>query len=197
MHLAANKPIWRPTWRKLDIPGFSTVTSTVASDRKFQLFSRLPLELRRDIWDTFLQEHRILHIGVRSSDRPDPAGSYTQKNHLGNIRSGKNYSLSIDKYHSDSPLLRVSSEARAAALAFYRVHLPCSQGLDAVTSRILYFNPDFDFLHVQILVTGEHEHTEVPLAPPDLLADVFYDCKAYDPKGHGIRNLMVGRRSSL
>jgi hypothetical protein len=179
----------------------------VRSDRRFHLFSRLPIELRLKIWDTFLEENRILHIDIQAIDISDEAdydseqdfdpeedsGSeqdsqviadfYTEKNHLGNIRSGMLYSLSLGDYHRESPLLQVNSEARAAALAFYRVHLPCWPAGD---SPILYYNPEFDPLHVEITDSKRRK------TPPELLADVFHDCIAYDPKGYRVLNLIVG-----
>src|SRR3569833_907596 len=109
---------------------------------------------------------------------------YTEQNQLGNVKSGKNYFLSLGRQHQASPLLQVNSEARMPALSFYRVHLPCSQ---EAAGPYLYFNPHFDFLHIQI---GKAIGDSPP--DPELLADVLHDCKAYDPLGHGNLNLVVG-----
>lgn len=146
----------------------------------FSLFSRLPGELRLMIWHAFLRGHRVIHIRIDIDHFADrSAFPYTKENHLGNVKSGGVYSLRLGPHHwhQTSPLLRVNSEARAAALAFYRVHLPCDQ---RPGGRLLYFNPEYDFLHVKQVIFR------------CLMADLLHDCKAYDPKARGILNLIVG-----
>ena len=59
----------------------------------------------------------------------------------------------MNGYQVLSKLLRVDSESREEALKLYRVHFPCSfsrgtQGEGAMSSGTLYFNPEYDFLHL-------------------------------------------------
>ncbi|RSM04604.1 hypothetical protein CEP52_006767 [Fusarium oligoseptatum] len=86
-----------------------------------------------------------------------------------------------------SKLLRVNKEARGAALSFYRVHLPCwltkgASRSDDLVSGTIYFNPEYDFLHIK------QESMD--------MMDFFYDLKfKYDPQHIGIRNLALCRRT--
>lgn len=89
-----------------------------------------------------------------------------------------------------SKLLRVSSEAREVALRFYRVRIPCrlASAPEDVSERnfhhgirpgTLYFNPEYDFLQVNIA-------SEVG----DCLVEFLHYLKTvYDPIGVGLLNL--------
>ena len=87
-----------------------------------------------------------------------------------------------------SKLLRVSRESREAALRFYRVHVPCRFTLGApgecceLVPGLFYFNPSYDFLHVQAGWLAKHTVIDV----------FFYDLKnTYDPRGVGLLNLAL------
>lgn len=158
------------------------------------------------IWRAYLQRHRIISIVLGQLREADGAPSfYSETNQLGSLVSGKNYYLALTRQHHFSPLLSVNSEARAVALSFYRLQFPCSirgssHSISSSTHyprsppinfhyyRCLYMSPEYDFVHVQL----SSELSEEDDPPPELLADFLHDCKAYDPRGHGVLNLVVG-----
>lgn len=154
------------------------------------LFPQLLPELRLHIWQVFLQQHRMIELGIRADgDENGPQSHYyTDRNHLGNIVSGRNYSLTISGRGytaSLSPLLRVSSEARQAALDFYRVQLPfpLRDG-----ERVLYLNPEYDVLYVRPEFRSPNmPPTDVQPKPraASVLVDFLHDARAYDPKDKG------------
>ncbi|KAB5566541.1 hypothetical protein GE09DRAFT_1284308 [Coniochaeta sp. 2T2.1] len=162
-------------------------------------FSRLPTELRLKIWLTVLRQHRMIEMTIiRNEDEEEndtfarsvESRYFTERNQLGNIISGRNYTLDIaDRGHAASfhPLLWVNTESRHAALKLhYRVHLPFPTQ-DA--SKILYLNPEYDVINLSLYFLG-------PLRPKapwpvTLLADFLHDFKAYDPKNEGVAHLAL------
>ncbi|CAK7210506.1 hypothetical protein SEUCBS140593_000847 [Sporothrix eucalyptigena] len=127
----------------------------------------LPPEIRVGIWHSYLQSYRIVGIDLHAEPDvgPDDGDSasqlleapplYSERNKLGNVVSGQNYRLVLGPQHQLNPLLRVSAEARAVALGFYRLKIPCSSrrrpahdGHDH--DRQVYISPEFDFVHVQL-----------------------------------------------
>lgn len=128
---------------------------------------------------------------------PYPGGAdsrfYSERNHLGNIISGRGYTLKIaGRGHAAtfSPIMWVNRESRDAALRhYYRVHLPFPHQR---AGRILYLNPEHDVLHLRPELRletsddGFEEH--LPRGAPRplaVLADFLHDVKAYDPKDQG------------
>ncbi|UPK95945.1 hypothetical protein LCI18_006880 [Fusarium solani-melongenae] len=132
--------------------------------KEFPLFAKLPTELRFKIWKHSLEHPRILKVHLRQNYRPV-----------------------VEGYQTLSKLLRVNKDARGAALSFYRVHIPCwltkgASRSDDLVSGTIYFNPEYDFLHVK------QESMD--------MIDFFYDLKfKYDPQHIGIRNLAFCRRT--
>jgi hypothetical protein len=157
-------------------------------------FPRLPVELRMSIWLLFLQRHRMIEVSIRAADdedgttypgHDDDAQSrfYTHRNYLGRIVSGRGYTLYIKGRGyatSFSPLLWVNSEARQAALGFYRVHLPFPR---QAGGQVLYLNPEHDVIYVR----PEYPPPTVRLRirPDTVLPDFLHDVRAYDPKDQG------------
>ena len=150
------------------------------------IFPLLLPELRLRIWQCFLQRHRMIELEIcAGADEDGTQSRYdTERNHLGNIISGRGYSLLIEGRGfaaSLSPLLQVSSEARHAALTFYRVHLPFP---GQHGEQVLYLNPEFDVLYVR---PGIRPPTLSPteVSPVAVLIDFLNDMRAYDPKDRG------------
>ena len=152
-------------------------------------FPRLPPELRLSIWRLYLQRHRMVEIVMRAAAHDVLQSQYyTDRNHLGNLVSGRGYTLSIKGRGgyaaSLSPLLWVNQEARQAAFSFYRVHLPffpqqLAQPKGQV--QVLCLNPEYDVVYVQT-----HEVWNRSVAGMGtVLADFLHDVKAYDHKDQG------------
>ncbi|KAF2205790.1 hypothetical protein GQ43DRAFT_467800 [Delitschia confertaspora ATCC 74209] len=177
------------------------------SERHFTLFSLLPKELRLQIWRHSLETHRLIKVGLREqawgwiafvNNMP----TYTEKKakevvansiYSSPDKSVRYYAV-VDGYQVLSKLLRVNSEARQAALSFYRAHVPCvfskeTPGLldDVRGPGTFYFNPEYDFLQINI-----HE-PPFDIDAVDALADFLYHLKkTYDPQGAGLLNLALG-----
>ncbi|KAK3940184.1 hypothetical protein QBC46DRAFT_459121 [Diplogelasinospora grovesii] len=168
---------------------------------------RLPVELRLQIWLLLLRRHRMIEVVVcaDADDEGDttypgdaPDGSqpwyYTDRNHLGRIVSGRGYTLALDMAGrgyaaSLNPLLWVNSEARQAALKFYRVHLPFPR---QDGEQVLYLNPEHDVLYVRPAF-GSRSAGDYRPRPrtATVLADFLHDVRAYDPKDQGVAHLAL------
>jgi hypothetical protein len=164
-------------------------------DTTFAPFSRLPAELRLQVWQAGLRRHRMIELEICAA-REEIAGTYpgdgsqsryyTERNTLGNVVSGRRYVLSWrglgrrDHAGAYSPLLWVNHEARRATLAFYRVHL---RFFGLQREHVLYLNPEYDVVSIQ--PPGPEGQSPPGPNPLTLLADFLHDVKAYDLKEHG------------
>lgn len=149
-----------------------TYAAKVSRDESavFRLFPRLPPELRRAIWDASLRRWRIITVriaGPRPSSSDDVSKESADKHR---------YRVIAHQHYRHSKLLRVSREARAAAIQFYSVHLPC----DNLASTPLYFNPEHDFLLVR-----QESHS------PQRIVGFLNSLEAYDARGIGVLNLAL------
>ncbi|KAI0460681.1 hypothetical protein F5B21DRAFT_452860 [Xylaria acuta] len=111
----------------------------------FPQFALLPWELRNQIWKSALQQRRLIRVKLRER-QPDGITEQESKD----IKYGRP-SLYVSGFQLLSKLLRVNSEARNAALEFYRVRLPCvllRPGMEDDLSHIdvFPFNPEHDIL---------------------------------------------------
>ncbi|KAI0456405.1 hypothetical protein F5B21DRAFT_467638 [Xylaria acuta] len=151
----------------------------------FPLFSRLPAELRLDIWQLSLRRSRLINIELCpqkniQDELQDEQSLYRAQNNLGRVIGGRHYAIAANGSQLLSKLLRVNSEARQAALRFYRVHLPCRFELgDRQGYGTLPFNPEFDILHIRL---GRDIYD---------FADFLHDLRAYDPQDVGLLNLAL------
>jgi hypothetical protein len=129
-------------------------------------------------------------IEIRIVPGSSDAEPYTHRNRLGNLISGRGYTLLMEGdgfAASFSPLLWVNREARQAALSFYRIHLPIPRGN---SPKLLYLNPEHDLVYV---ARDPQDYPPTPdfLQLQDLILAPFWlvhflcDVKAYDPKGRG------------
>ncbi|CAJ2503799.1 Uu.00g111930.m01.CDS01 [Anthostomella pinea] len=151
-------------------------TYPLAAD--FPKFGELPKELRLQIWESSLQRHRIIKVTL--SPRELPQDEEQSRNCLGRAARCARYRDDVRGHQVLSKLLTVNSEARQAALQFYRVHVPCSfyHG-DISEDRFLPFNPEFDFLHIR------------PGRGAESFAYLVHDLKTYDPLEVGLLNLAM------
>ncbi|OIW25348.1 hypothetical protein CONLIGDRAFT_691272 [Coniochaeta ligniaria NRRL 30616] len=167
-------------------------------------FTRLPVDLRVQIWLTVIRRHRMLEMTIcPADDEVDettyPGGAesryYTERNHLGNIISGRGYTLKIEGrgYSATfSPILWVNRESRYAALRhYYRVHPPFPH---QHAGRTLYLNPEHDVLYLYPEYRRRMPPDYLPRRGPwpwALLPDFLHDVKAFDPKDQGVMHLAL------
>jgi hypothetical protein len=168
----------------------SRTTPPTTDNGRWTLFSCLPAELRLHIWLLFLQECRFIELQVSIDvDEDGQSRSYTDRNSLDRVVSGRDYTLELigtdgRGYAAPlSPLLWVNHEARQTTLSFYRVHLPFPR-YDA--DQVLYLNPEYDVLYVSPHIARAE--------PPMLLSqysglnplpDFLHDVRAHDPRDQG------------
>ncbi|KAF2962787.1 hypothetical protein GQX73_g10780 [Xylaria multiplex] len=152
----------------------------------FLLFPLLPAELRIDIWQLSLMRWRLINVELAPRKVDDSLGRdegprYKELNRLGNNISGAHYQVTTKGRQILSKLLRINSEARQAALRFYRVHIPCRLvlGDKEDNAGILPFNPEFDILHIK---PGRGDHD---------FAHFLHDIHAYDIQNIGLVNLAL------
>ncbi|KAI1195948.1 hypothetical protein F5X97DRAFT_227837 [Nemania serpens] len=156
--------------------------------RSFPLFPTLPVELRLDIWEVSLKRGRLINISLtprkeNGAHDQDEGPRYETHNALGNVVSGAQYQVTVQVQGPQllSKLLRVSREARQAALRFYRVHLPCRLvvGDKEQSAGTLHLNPEFDIVGINP-GSGDHD-----------FAHFAHDIRAYDSVGVGLLNLAL------
>jgi hypothetical protein len=156
---------------------------TRGEDVLFGQFLLLSPELRQYIWKIALKRYRLLEVEIEPASEADNAPPYSTKNALNNLISGQNYFATIQSHQLHSKLLRINRESREVALRFYRVHIPCylqtSDGVERTLRTTLYFNPEFDFMHLKSW------REESPFI------DFLHDLKAYDPQNVGLLNLAL------
>ncbi|KAI1740155.1 hypothetical protein F4680DRAFT_419826 [Xylaria scruposa] len=148
----------------------------------FTLFPLLPTELRLGIWQLSLHRSRLINVELpqwhkwHSPKLPDE--TRRTQNERG-ILSVKDYSITVTGSQLLSKLLRVSSEARQAALQFYRIQIPCCFELDEKQGfGMLPFNPEYDILHFKS-----------PMGVSFM--DFLHDLRVHDPQGVGLLNLAL------
>lgn len=155
-----------------------------SEQRVFHLFPDLPKELRLQIWEAAIPRERMIQISIalhegRRYELAAAEPRYLERNALRKPISGERYRAVVEGEQLHSKFLRVNSEARKAALRFYRVHLPVYLSGPNYTERAtLFFNPEHDFLHIR---------ANAPVK--ETLIDFFWDLKAYDPKDVGLLKL--------
>jgi hypothetical protein len=157
------------------------------TDVLFPFFLLLSTELRLRIWQSSIEQHRLLEVEVDRRWNAGDAPTYSTTNTHDKLISGRNYTATVRGCHLHSKLLRVNSESRQAALSFYRVHIPCyfrtgefEDGTERTIKSTLYFNPEYDFMFLRAKHAPEHTFVEF-----------LHDLKSYDPKHIGLLNLAL------
>ncbi|ORY02676.1 hypothetical protein BCR34DRAFT_591847 [Clohesyomyces aquaticus] len=151
----------------------------------FHHFPRLPPELRLRIWELSVQKHRLLEAQITSKFHDTKNPPYST---LDELFSDRKYIILVRGIQLHSKLLRVSRESRKEALRFYRVHIPCylhkARSVRGYKRSILYFNPEYDYMHV--ILNGSTSHDFI---------DLIHDLKSQDPRGVGFINVALGGSS--
>ncbi|KAI1113175.1 hypothetical protein F5Y14DRAFT_226267 [Nemania sp. NC0429] len=165
------------------VPHLRIINPENTGSGSFPRFPSLPVELRLDIWELSLRRWRLINIVLAPKEEenadkgPRPEAHDTQ----GSVVRGAQYQVTARGPQLLSKLLRVSREARQAALHVYRVHLPCRLvvGDKEESSGILPLNPEFDIFRIN-LGYGRHDFVH-------FLRDIQY----HDRKGVGLLNLAM------
>ncbi|OIW30034.1 hypothetical protein CONLIGDRAFT_680825 [Coniochaeta ligniaria NRRL 30616] len=161
----------------MDDPAVFQLKGSTTHGATFERFPLLPAELRLHIWSMALQRQRLIRLNVVARI-PSPAAA------------AQGYSVYADGCKLYSKLMRVNCESRQAALAFYRIPLPCTFSMVPRSrasrarppTETLYLNPDFDCLEIN--ATDPIQETFVKF---------LRDLKTvYDPLHVGLLNLAVG-----
>ncbi|KAF5625001.1 hypothetical protein F52700_9376 [Fusarium sp. NRRL 52700] len=115
----------------------------------FYLFARFPDDIRWLVWEHYLSHERWIDITLKP-------GSFTGKRR--EQTSHQNYEIILDHRWKISKLFRTTSESRKAALAFYRVQLPCwyERKDKSMVNSTLYVCPELDTLMLNCLEVFEH-----------------------------------------
>ena len=121
---------------------------------------------------------------------------FSDTNYLGNVVSCArlNASKTSPFFQWSDYLLEVNREAREVYTTFYRLCLTnCSWAKPAGDSPsdhpIQRLNPDTDIVEVQVWEDMDYSNPDYDGLVPCFL----YDSWAYDPKGEGLKNIVVGR----
>ncbi|KAF5970607.1 hypothetical protein FBULB1_9635 [Fusarium bulbicola] len=141
----------------------------------FHLFARFPADIRWLVWQHSLSHERWIDITLDRFDHTDLAHEVRE------LANSEEYNIVLSHRWRTSKLFRTTSESRRAALAFYRVQLPCwYKSKDKNMSRgTLYVCPELDHLFLNSLEYFEH------------LANDIWTC---DPLHVGLVNLVLRSR---
>jgi hypothetical protein len=156
----------------------------------FTPFPRLPPEIREKIWRHAMQRERIIRVYLRPLDYGLKGDVALDRGPTGGAAQ---HIAIVDGKRLHSKCLHINSEARAAALRFYRVHVPCrlrrhdKNGFDVNGVGVLYFNPEFDFLYINAASPAN-----------DTILDFIYRLKTvHDPRRVGLCNLALDYKNYL
>jgi len=117
---------------------------------------------------------QVLYLGLTGQET-----RYAEKNDLGNVVSGENYTVSVTSHHGISKLFRICRESRAIAQRFYHICLPSRSHPTFGEAILLYLSSEFDILHI----------VNAGLDSEAIFFDFIHDIKAYDPRGLGVKHL--------
>jgi hypothetical protein len=147
----------------------------------FTPFSKVPPEIRVEIWSSALRRERFITLGLERLDANSPTVDILPNKPNPADRSARHNAI-VYGHKLHSKLLRVNRESRAEALMFYRILIPCQfwNGTKTLEGK-LYFNPEWDMLYIR---------AESPML--DTLVDFLYRLKTFhDPKHIGLLNLAL------
>lgn len=164
---------------------FGTEGTLPGHPSTFPLFSRLPAEVRTQIWNEAIPTHRFIRVLLDNDFTEQFPELYTAKNALRNTISGCPYQMKAAKSGEWSPdiLLKVNREANSVFRSHYRLRLPLPVKGGDGSVKSLYIHPETDIVW---LATQQNTRTD------PLLISFLHDLVAYDPNGVGIRHLALG-----
>lgn len=160
---------------------------SASDDASFQLFPDLPAEIRIVIWNHALQRNRLLRLVLERRCKSPSAPRYTLLNSLGRPITGDHYRVVLKaKAPFLSELMRVNRESRDVAGAFYTAQIPCYVETGSRREKtVLRLNLDWDYLDITASPWWKEAYM-----------DFIYDLRASDPRGRGLRHLVVGETYS-
>ncbi|KAF5562734.1 hypothetical protein FNAPI_3053 [Fusarium napiforme] len=138
----------------------------------FHLFARFPADVRWLVWQQSLSHERWISIKFNRLDYTCPAQEERK------LANSEEYNIVLGHRWRISKLFRTTSESRMAALAFYRVKLPCwYKSKDKNLFRgTLYVCPELDHLRLDSL---------------EYFQRFAHDLWACDPRHVGLINLAL------
>ena len=163
----------------------ATAAHTNSEPSAFHLFASLPYDLRRRIWHTSMERHRLVHISHSSPGMVPPGRRLDADGVLSNDP------VSNVSWHTKTrppAVFAVCQESRHEALTFYRIHLPHQPAVPSTNSFLggpAYINPNWDFVLY-------HVDGYAGTYPVDAL--LCNDLMSYDPLGTGVKH--YGRKGS-
>ncbi|RBQ70435.1 hypothetical protein FVER14953_12248 [Fusarium verticillioides] len=120
---------------------------------KFTLFSKLPVEMRLEIWEDALSHYRHIKVIVSDENRWEFSVwncHYERVDFQVDDVEGQPYTVFVKKNTAYHPLLHTTSESRDVAKKFYRVQLPCRRlGPDGGSLGTLFLCPELDTIHLE------------------------------------------------
>ncbi|KAF5611460.1 uncharacterized protein FSUBG_2293 [Fusarium subglutinans] len=140
----------------------------------FHLFARFPADIRWLVWQHSLSHERWIDITLDRFDYTDLAHEVRE------LANSEEYNIVLSHRWRTSKLFRTTTESRTAALAFYRVQLPCwYKSKEKVMSRgRLYVCPELDHFFFQGVSFEYFER-------------FAHDVWAYDPHHIGLINIAL------
>jgi hypothetical protein len=193
---------------------------TCRSDKyngSFNLFQKLPLEVRFLIWQHYLSgQERIIRVHPHSWFYPLLASGImvTQQHILGHNQQkfethfralpppaaylSDHYELVVEEPQYTTSLLQVNSESRFVALKFYRVQVPCILWRKPRMNRktALNFRPGKTVQPGVLYFNPENDILQICdnntlVHDVSVLPHLYYDFKKRDPKNVGVLNLAM------
>ncbi|KAF6835934.1 pectinesterase precursor [Colletotrichum plurivorum] len=155
---------------------------SASGDASFQFFQNLPAEIRIIIWSHALERNRLLRLVLERRRKSPSAPRYTLLNSLGRPVTGNHYRVVLKaKAPFLSELMQVNRESRDVAGAFYTAQIPCYVETGSRREKtVLRLNFDWDYLDIMAGSWWKEAYM-----------DFIYDLRASDPRGRGLRHLVV------
>jgi hypothetical protein len=180
----------------------------------FHIFPLLTTELRLQVWKHALRSRQRLirvQLYAQTKEREEATSELvteTATNHQSSqCAVTPPYTIVAEGYQTLSKFMRVNREARAEALRFYRVQIPCrltsdpndndqqTVPLESTKPGKLYINPEYDFLHID---NNNALRASDDSVVDHILVDFIHQLKTrYDPLHVGLLNLAFGKGSSV
>ncbi|VUC36979.1 unnamed protein product [Clonostachys rosea] len=153
-------------------------------EQSFPQFSKLPLEIRLKIFKLSLLRERFFQLWLERDDQRVSAKDPITRN---------TYIVNVQGRNIHSKLLRVNRDARHAALAFYRVHIPCRHEWCSVpgSTGFLYVNPERDIIRIGFLPPRRGQTILPPDSRKPSIVDFLLDTKRRDPRRTGLEQIAL------
>ncbi|CVK97650.1 uncharacterized protein FMAN_11645 [Fusarium mangiferae] len=153
------------------------------SNLSFHLFPQLPKEIREMVWTQSLTCERYIAVELWSRSVRG-GGFYLQKSLSRGPPVDEQYRLVLVNPPRPSAIFGTSTESRASACRFYRVHLPCFllRRSQSAAPGTFWFNPELDTLEIRGL---------------ESFTNFAHDFWRHDCQKAGLRNVCFDARTRL